>query len=64
MYVEATPKIKELETAIQPYLAKSSEEDRGDGFIVGTPDNIVDYNREVFEFYRDATAGPNGKKLM
>ncbi len=64
MYVDSTPRIKELEAAIQPYRAMSANEDRGDSFIDGTPDYIVDYNKEVYNFYHDATVSKNGKKLM
>ena len=63
-YVVTTPRIKKLQDAVRPYRAKSKEEDRGDLFIEGTPDYIVEYDKEIGEFYNKSAFDKNGKKTM
>ena len=38
MYIEPTPRIARLQELVRPYRATCKEEDRGDYFKEGTPD--------------------------
>ncbi|MBQ6638231.1 MAG: hypothetical protein IJH82_06205 [Lachnospiraceae bacterium] len=63
-YVTPTPRIKYLEELIRPYRATCKEEDRGDLFKEGTPPEILEYKKEVSQFYSNAVTGKDGRPLM
>ena len=63
-YIVYPPEIIELKEKIEPYRAKCAEEDRGDGFLEGTPDIIMSYHRQVREFFRKMTRDSKGRPLM
>lgn len=63
-YKFTNERIEELIKKVKPYRAKSPEEDRGDMFIVGTPDYIVKYQEEIHNYFREGTVNANGEPLM
>lgn len=63
-YVIATPRIKKLQDEVRPYRARSKDQDRGDHFIEGTPDYIVEYEKEIFEYYNKGSIGADGELLI
>lgn len=63
-YIIATPRIKKLQNEVRPYRALSKEQDRGDHFIEGTPDYIVEFAKEISDFYRKGSTGKNGELLI
>lgn len=63
-YFEYPPKLKQLKAKIKPYRAHSPEEDRGDGFIAGTPDAIIEYQKIILDYFTKMTTGPNGNPIM
>lgn len=63
-YILYPPEILELKKKIEPYRAHSPEEDRGDLFIEGTPDYIVEYHKQVLDFVKNATTDSKGRPMM
>ena len=63
-YKYTNKRIEELIKKVVPYRAKSAEEDRGDTFIVGTPDYILEYENEINDYFNEGTTDSNGNPLM
>lgn len=63
-YFEYPPEIQQMKNIIKPYRAHSREEDRGDGFIEGTPEHVLRLQERVLEYVTKMTTGTNGKPLM
>ena len=64
MILRYPPEIIKLKKQIAPYEAQSAEEDRGDGFVVNTPDYILEYEKKVLDFVRKASTGTRGELLI
>lgn len=63
-YFEYPPELKQMKAKVKPYRAHSQEEDRGDGFIVDTPDSIIEYHKIVLDYFTRVTTGSDGRPLM
>ncbi len=63
-YKFTTDRIEELNKIVEPYRAKSAEEDRGDLFIEGTPDYILEYDKEIDDYFNEGTVDANGNPLL
>ena len=64
MFIEPTPRIREIQEIVKSYRARCKEEDRGDHFKTGTPNEVIQYEKEISEFYRSRDTGPNGEYYM
>ena len=50
MYIEPTPRIARLQELVRPYRATCKEEDRGDYFKEGTPDEQCSMTKKYLIF--------------
>lgn len=63
-YIVATPEIKRKFNEVRKYLARNEEEDAGNGFIKDTPERILEYNKEVIEYYSEGLFDSKGRAIM